>query len=67
MARSTHNQQDRPPQQSQITLTEPGRTGGLREFMHVLAAILARIDKEYQHRVQSQAPEEGSATGEETS
>jgi hypothetical protein len=43
-----------------VTLTEPGRAGGLAEFMHALAAILARLDAERQGRVQSQvSPEPG--------
>jgi hypothetical protein len=41
-----------------VSLTEPGRDGGLSEFFHVLATILARIDNEQRHRVQSGASPE---------
>lgn len=44
-----------------VTLTEPGRAGGLAEFIHALAAILARLDAERQGRVQS-APSQDTAT-----
>lgn len=40
-------------EQIHILITEPRGSGGLQEFIHALAAILARIDSEQRHPVQS--------------
>lgn len=37
-----------------VTLTEPAGSSGLGEFVHALAAILARLDVERRDRVQSE-------------
>jgi hypothetical protein len=41
-----------------VRLDSPGRDGGLIEFVHALAAILARLDAEERRDVQSDAPHE---------
>ncbi|NNJ12922.1 hypothetical protein EKD04_021575 [Chloroflexales bacterium ZM16-3] len=43
-----------------VRLDSPGRAGGMTEFVHALAAILARLDAEQRGRVQSEPPQ-GSA------
>jgi hypothetical protein len=40
-----------------IYITAPGRGGGLREFIHVVASILVRLDAEQQVGVQSASRE----------
>ena len=41
-----------------VRLDSPGREGGLVEFVHAIAAILARLDAEERRDVQSDAPYE---------
>lgn len=41
-----------------VRLSAPGRSGGLTEFAHAVAAILARLDAEERNRVQSDTPQE---------
>lgn len=44
-------------QRREIIVTEAGKCGSLHEFVHALAAILARLDAEQRNRVQSDSPQ----------
>ena len=48
-----------------VRLGEPGRAGGLTEFVHALAAILARLDAEQHDLVQSEPPQDTADEGKE--
>lgn len=57
MAHSHDEQDEHAPPAHAIRLREPGSAGGIAEFIHALAAILARLDAEQQRRVQSDLPQ----------
>lgn len=58
MAKPHDNPEATPLQPSRIRLKPPGTSGGLTEFIHALAAILARLDAEQRGRVQSDSPQD---------
>lgn len=45
-------------QRREIIVTEAGEGGSLHEFVHALAAILARLDAEQRNGVQSDSPQD---------
>lgn len=47
-------------QRREIIVTEASTCGSLHEFMHALAAILARLDAEQRNRVQSNSPQDST-------
>jgi hypothetical protein len=55
--RNPHPNQSPDELYRRVHLDDPGRAGGLAEFIHALAAILARLDAEQHHPVQSDPPQ----------
>jgi hypothetical protein len=63
-----HQSNDAAPnaQRREIIVTEASDCGSLHEFVHALAAILARLDAEQQNRVQSDSSQDVTDERKET-